>query len=175
MHLSLLLLLALAGPASAISWNAGDPLLQFRAVLAAADPADIPELPAAGPAAMPDETPVYCRPVVIAALTEAWSKVRRGRAEFEAVFRVDFADGEYTVTFGDMTYQTLKQSITIDRNRTVAVFHTHPDISVPEPADKDFNSPVPNFVLSRRGLMVTVIGTKNHRFVRRDWSRPCGP
>ena len=167
------LLLALAAPAAAISWNAGDPLLQFHAVQAAADPRDIPALPAAGPAAMPDETPVYCRPVVIDALNQAWSKVRRGRAEFEAVFRVDYAEGEFTVTFAEMTYQSLRQSIQIDRRRTVAIFHTHPDVSVPEPADKDFNSPVPNYVLSRRGLMVTVVGTKDYRFVRRDWSRPC--
>lgn len=165
------LLLALAVSAQAqVVWTGPDPLLQFKAAQAAADPAEVPEIPP-GVVVEPE---IYCRPEVIDAMKKAWSLVGRGREEYEAAFRIDrSAEGEYSVKFATMTFETLRLSLDIDRARTVAIVHTHPDVSVHHPADKDFAVPVPNYVVSGRGLTVTVPGTKRWKTVRRRWDRPC--
>lgn len=163
--------LALAVPAAAqVVWPGPDPLLQFRAAQAAADPAQVPPLPE-GVVVEPE---LHCRPEVRAAMEKAWALARFGRAEYEAAFRVDRAEsGVYSVTFATMTFESLRLSLDIDRVRTVAIVHTHPDVSVHHPADKDFASRVPNYVVSRRGLTVTVPGTKRWKTVRRRWDLPC--
>lgn len=119
--------------------------MSLSLLLALALSAAAQEVPPIGPAA---EVPLECRPDVQAAMSKAWDMVGRGRRDYEAAFR-------------------------IDRVRTAAIVHTHPDISVHHPADKDFDSRVPNYVISRKGLTVTIPGTKDWRFVRRRWDRPC--
>lgn len=165
------LLLALAVSAQAqVVWTGADPLLQFKAAQAAADPAQVPEIPP-GVVVEPELT---CRPEVIEAMQKAWDMVGRGREEYEAAFRIDRSEtGDYSVTFATMTFESLRLTLGIDRERTVAIVHTHPDISVHHPADKDFALRVPNYVISSRGLTVTVPGTKRWKTVRRRWNRPC--
>ncbi|TPW20382.1 MAG: hypothetical protein FD126_1738 [Elusimicrobia bacterium] len=120
------------------------------------------------------EPELHCRPEVIEAMKKAWDVVGRGREEYEAAFRIDRSEaGEYSVKFATMTFETLRLTLDIDRARTVAIVHTHPDISVHHPADKDFAVPVPNYVVSGRGLTVTVPGTKRWKTLRRRWDRPC--
>ena len=72
-----------------------------------------------------------------------------------------------------MTYKPLTLSIPFSPNRTVAVAHTHPNVSVARPVNADFNSPVPNYVISRKSLYVTIPGTKRSRLLRRNWREPC--
>lgn len=152
MTLSLLLSLALAASAQTV---------------APPGPSEVPDI---GPAA---EVPLHCRPEVIDAMKKAWDMVGRGREEYEAAFRIDRAPDGYSVTFATMTFETLRLTLDISPSLTVAIVHTHPDISVHHPADKDFNLRVPNYVVSSRGLTVTVPGTKHWKSVRRRWDRPC--
>lgn len=140
--------------------------LSFALALAAS----AQEVPPIGPAA---EVPLECRPEVQAAMRKAWDMVGRGRRDYEAAFRIDRSADGYSVTFATMTFETLRLTLDIDRARTAAIVHTHPDISVHHPADKDFNSRVPNYVISSKGLTVTIPGTQRWRFVRRRWNRPC--
>ncbi|MBI3564497.1 MAG: hypothetical protein HY079_04795 [Elusimicrobia bacterium] len=131
----LALLLLLSVPAVALDWDK-DPLTQVAESLPAAPPSPALE----------------CRPEVIAAFKQAWTMADRGRAEYEAAFRVDRED-----------------------DGRLAIAHTHPDDAEPTPGPKDHLSPVPNFVISRGELYVTVPGTRDYRRARWDWAAPCGP
>lgn len=131
---------------------------------------DASDVPPVGPGA---EIPLECRPEVIDAMKKAWDMVGRGRREYEAAFRIDREADGYSVTFATMTFETLRLSLDIDKAKTVAIVHTHPDISVHHPADKDFKSRVPNYVVSGKGLTVTIPGTGRWKPVRRRWDTPC--
>ena len=119
------------------------------------------------------EVPLECRPEIIAAFKEAWLRSGSGRRPYEAAFRVDPRADGLEIVWMDMTYQELKLPVTYLRGRTLAIAHTHPDISIPEPGPGDYAPAVPNFVVSRRALFVTVPGTRTHRLVRRNWREPC--
>ena len=156
----LALLLLLSVPAVALDWDK-DPLSQVAQSLP-----DAPPSPA-----------LECRPEVIAAFKTAWTMADKGRAEYEAAFRVDRRDdGGLDIVFAPLRKSLeLTTSIDIVRGRTVAIAHTHPDDAEPTPGPKDHLSPVPNFVISRSQLYVTVPGTREYRRARWDWSAPCGP
>ena len=164
----LLLCLALApAGAFALDWTR-DPLTQLRPLMEV--------LPAAAtPVAVPLEeiAPLECRPEIIAAFKAAWSKGGSGFADYEAAFRVDPGEGAYMIEYMPMTYEPLKLPVRYDPGKTVAIVHTHPDSAEPTPGPGDYASKVPNYVVSRLALYVTIPGTKRHRFVRRDWRKPC--
>jgi hypothetical protein len=154
--LALVLLLAAPAVAAPVDWNA-DPVAQT----------------AIAPPARPER--LECRPEVIAAFKEAWRLARSGSAEYEAVFRVDREDdGSLDIVFAPLNKdKELTATIDISRTRTVAIAHTHPDDAEPTPGPKDHLSPVPNFVISRRDLYVTVPGSRAYRRARGNWSAPC--
>lgn len=158
--LLLLSVLAVARARAADPDWAGDPVDQVRASLPPS----------------PTER-LYCRPEMIAAFDKAWSLVRGGSAEYEAGFRVDKRDdgSGYDIVFAPMRKDLeLKLPIPISATRTIAIAHTHPDDAEPTPGPGDYASPVPNFVISRDALFVTVPGTRRYEWVRTTWSAPCG-
>ncbi len=188
--LSLVVFLA-ALPASAqLDWNR-DPVPQLRGLLR--DAAPVPAAPASTPSeevrfvhdgdalsvetapgpVAPVDPALHCRPEVIAAFHEIWRRVHRGRVDYEAAFRVDREGEGRAIVYAPLTYEPFKLPVQIDRVRTIAIAHTHPDASDDEPGPGDYASPVPNYVVSRRALYVTVPGTRGHRLVRRDWGEPC--
>jgi hypothetical protein len=120
-----------------------------------------------------DDQPLECRPEVIAAFKEAWSKAGSGREEYESAFRVDPTEDGYEIEFMPMTHEPYQLPVKYYPTKTAAIAHTHPDTAKPTPGPGDYASKVPNFIVSRRALYVTVPGTKRHRFVRRDWAKPC--
>lgn len=144
--------------------------------LAAAPPGPL-ATPASAPVASlepaPAPVPLECRPEVIAAFKEAWRRSGYGRRDYEAAFRIDPAQDGLDIVWMDMTYEPLKLPVTYLRGKTLAIAHTHPDISIPEPGPGDYAPAVPNFVISRRALFVTEPGTRKHRLIRRDWDEPC--
>jgi hypothetical protein len=164
---TLLLCLAFAPSVSAQDWNPATDGLSDGAV----------PLPAGVPAGglWTDESPFECRPAVIAAFKEAWAMSGRGREEYEAAFRVDRTEDGYAIEFMPMTREPYQLPVQYYPKRTIAIVHTHPDTAHPTPGPGDYAAKVPNFVLSRRALYVTVPGTRKHRFVRRDWDEPCLP
>lgn len=170
---SLLLGLALAPAAAALDWT-HDPVAQLRLQMANLPPVAAPSaIPTAqSPAA---EEPFECRPLIIAAFREAWSRAGSGWKDYEAAFRVDRTDSGYEIEFMPMTHEPLQLPVKYYPTKTVAIVHTHPDTAEPTPGPGDYAAKVPNYVLSRRALHVTIPGTKRHRFVRRDWDKPCTP
>ncbi|MDX6770425.1 MAG: hypothetical protein SF051_12895 [Elusimicrobiota bacterium] len=195
----LALLAAAALPAAAqLDWSR-DPLPQARALLAAtpapSTPAAAPVSPASAPAPREPDCPrvreraggltlsqpaypaadplLHCRPEVIAAFKEIWRQARHGRVDYEAAFRVDLEGAGVSIVYADLTREPLRQTVTVARGRTMAIAHTHPDSAEPTPGPRDHESPVPNYIVSRRALFVTVPGTREHRLVRRDWDEPC--
>lgn len=164
-----LLLLALAF-SPAVSANDWDPMTDGLPPVAVPVPAGVPMEDA-----LPAEAPFECRPEVIAAFKRAWALGGSGREEYEAAFRVDRTPGGDTIEFMPMTREPYQLPVQYYPRKTVAIVHTHPDTAHPTPGPGDYAAKVPNFVLSRRALYVTIPGTKKHRFVRRDWDEPCLP
>lgn len=164
-----MLLLALAA-APAVSANDWDPMPDGLPVVAVPVPAGVP---IDGP--VPEEAPFECRPAVIDAFKRAWALGGSGREEYEAAFRVDRTPAGDTIEFMPMTREAYQLPVRYYPTKTVAIVHTHPDTAHPTPGPGDYAAKVPNFVLSRRALYVTIPGTKRHRFVRRDWDEPCLP
>lgn len=132
-------------------------------------------LPSGVPAGEPftDEDPLECRPEIIAAFKEAWAMAGSGREEYEAAFRVDRTEDGYAIEFMPMTHEPYQLPVKYYPKRTAAIVHTHPDTAKRTPGPGDYAAKVPNFILSRAALYVTIPGTKKHRFVRRDWGEPC--
>lgn len=151
----LLALALLPAPVLAFDW-AADPVAQSA-----------PALPDLRPAAAEK---LECRPEVIEAFHEAWLRSDSGRKEYEAAFRVDPG---YAITFVPMTHEAYKLPVEYFPATTLAIAHTHPDTAEPTPGPGDFKSKVPNYVISRDALYVTVPGTRQYRYVRRDWAKPC--
>lgn len=194
---TLLITLALSAPASAqLDWSR-DTIPQLRRLL---KEAPTPPTPPAAPVApavaqtrevrfvhdgdaftiqsapgpvVPVDPALHCRPEVIAAFNEIWARVRHGRVDYEAAFRVDRAGEGHTIVYAPLTHEPFRLPVQIDRARTIAIAHTHPDTADDAPSPGDHASPVPNYVLSRRALYVTVPGTRAHRLLRRDWGSPC--
>jgi hypothetical protein len=171
---TLLLAIALSAPAAAqVSWL-GDPLAEIRVIIREPIPGmripraralDVPRPPAA---------PLHCRPEVIAGFSEIWKRAGYGRQDYEAAFRMDPAPGgAVALTYAPMTREPLRQTVTVIRGVTLAIANTHPDTAYPTPGPKDNDSPVPNYIVSRDALYVTVPGTRRYELVRRDWGRPC--
>ena len=132
-------------------------------------------VPAGVPAGEPfvDEAPFECRPDVIEAFKRAWEMGGSGRKDYEAAFRVDRTEQGDVFVFMPMTGEPLQLPVQYYPKKTIAIVHTHPDAAYPTPGPGDYSAKVPNFVLSRRALYVTVPGTMKHRLVRRDWDEPC--
>lgn len=139
----------------------------------------LPEIETASPAGVPvgepftDEAPLECRPEVIDAFKQAWAMAGSGREEYEAAFRIDRAEDGYVIEFMPMTYEPYQLPVRYYPNKTAAIVHTHPDTALRTPGPGDYAAKVPNYILSRAALYVTIPGTKKHRFVRRDWDEPC--
>jgi len=123
--------------------------------------------------ALPAEEPFECRPEIIAAFKDAWTRSGSGKEEYEAAFRVDHGEDGYKIEFMAMTYEPYQLPVQYYPRKTAAIVHTHPDTAERTPGPGDYASKVPNFILSRSALYVTIPGTKRHRFVRRDWREPC--
>lgn len=142
--------------------------------MSSADPVAVP-VPAGVPAGKPfaDANPFECRPEIIAAFQKAWAMGGSGREEYEAAFRVDRTPGGDAIEFMPMTREAYQLPVQYYPKKTIAIVHTHPDAVKPTPGPGDYAAKVPNYVISRRALYVTVPGTRKHRFVRRDWAKPC--
>lgn len=123
--------------------------------------------------ALPAEAPLECRPEIIEAFKDAWKRSGSGKEEYEAAFRVDHAEGGYRIEFMPMTYEPFQLPVQYYPKKTAAIVHTHPDTAERTPGPGDYAAKVPNFILSRSALYVTIPGTRRHRFVRRDWREPC--
>lgn len=167
--------LAVAAPsASALDW-ANDPVVELRDSLAAAPPvAAPPGVPVPSPEPYRLEQALECRPEIIDAFKHAWSLAGSGRKDYEAAFVVYRTEAGYDVEFMPMTFEPFKLPVRYSPSSAVAIAHTHPDEALKTPGPGDYDAKVPNYVLSRSALYVTVPGTKRHRFVRRDWDEPCG-
>jgi hypothetical protein len=170
----LLCLSLLPAPASAVDWT-GDPAADLKSELAStpapAEPASAPA--SVEPAWLAVDERLDCRPEVIAAFKEAWSKSGSGREEYEAAFRIDAAGEGYAIEFMPMTHEEYQLPVRYYPSSTVAIVHTHPNTALRTPGPGDYDSKVPNFILSRTALYVTVPGTTRHRFVRGNWRLPC--
>lgn len=129
--------------------------------------------PVAMPLGEPVDLPLECQPQVIAAFKEAWDMAGRGRRDYEAAFRVDPGEDGYDIEFMPMTREPYQLPVQYFPKRTLLIAHTHPDTAEPTPGPGDYASKVPNFVVSRSALYVTIPGTKTYRLARRDWRRPC--
>jgi hypothetical protein len=121
----------------------------------------------------PAEAPLECRPEIIAAFKEAWAMAGSGREEYEAAFRVDRTENGYAIEFMPMTHEPYQLPVKYYPTKTAAIVHTHPNTAKRTPGPGDYAAKVPNFILSRAALYVTIPGTRKHRFVRRDWAEPC--
>lgn len=153
----LLALLLVAAPTYALDWSL-DPVAQVRSQL------DTPP---------PAAERLECRPEVIAAFQEAWRLGGSGREKYEAAFRIDRVEGGYEIVYMPMTLEAYQLPVQYYPGRTAAIVHTHPNAVYPTPGPGDYAPKVPNFVLSRRALYVTIPGTKKHHFVRSRWMEPC--
>lgn len=160
-----LLALLLPALASAQDWN---PLAGGLPDVEVSSPAGVP---AGEP--FPAEAPLECRPEIIAAFKEAWAMAGSGREEYEAAFRVDRTEEGYAIEFMPMTHEPYQLPVKYYPKKTAAIVHTHPNTAKRTPGPGDYAAKVPNFILSRSALYVTIPGTKKHRFVRRDWAKPC--
>jgi len=168
---NLLFCLALTPTAAAMDWGR-DPVSQLRLQMAGLPPIT-PPVPVSIAEPPSEEAAFECRPSIIAAFNEAWSKGGSGWKDYEAAFRVDRTEDGYEIEFMPMTYESLQLPVKYYPKKTVAIVHTHPDTALPTPGPGDYSAKVPNYVLSRRALYVTVPGTKRHRLVRRNWDKPC--
>lgn len=176
MRLPLVLLAATSVNAAALDWTR-DPLPQMQALLAAPG-LEAPAVPAAVPVAPPSAAPVaqvplHCRPEVIAAFQEIWRMSGSGRQDYEGAVAIDGPADALTFRYAPITREPLLQHVSVTRGVTLAIAHTHPDIADPRAGPKDNDSPVPNYIISRRALYVTTPGRTRESFVRSDWDKPC--
>jgi hypothetical protein len=166
MLLALFVLMATSSSPQDLDWSR-DPLAQLQATSAGAGSTVI-----ATPSAAP-VPPFECRPEVIAAFREIWKRAGHGAQEYEAAFRADRAGDVHDIVYMEMTREPYRLPVLYDRRLSVAIAHTHPDSAAPTPGPGDYAAAVPNYVVSRRALYVTIPGTRTHRLVRREWDAPC--
>jgi hypothetical protein len=116
--------------------------------------------------------PLFCNKDVQKQFREAFMKTRNGEERMglaEAGRSVDFKDG--TISFGSWATSAINDGETDERaNRmnllrddsSIAVFHTHGNNARAVPSAADLKADVPNFVISRFALYVTIPGTSSY-------------
>lgn len=113
------------------------------------------------------------------ALKMIWGMAGNGTRLYEAGFALDRTAAGYIIVVAPMTYDA-NMELAIPFNavgKTVLIAHTHPDEGTDRPTRGDAKSrrgdvysPVPNYVISRSGLWVTVPRTAGYTLVaRRNW------
>ncbi len=171
LSIAVLCLALLPAGASALDW-ARDPVAQMRFQLAQLPPVSVPPASAVeAPATAPER--LECRPEMIAAFKTIWRMAGSGREDYEAAFRADPAEDKFAIEYMPMTRTPYQLPVHYSLATTAAIAHTHPDTAEATPGPGDYASKVPNFVISRDALYVTIPGTKRHRFVRRNWAEAC--
>lgn len=111
----------------------------------------------------PTAETLACTSEFVHHVDKAWMKAFNGEVTQEVGFRVRFIDGAVIysdATRGDNGWRSITTAVT---NDTIAIFHTHPNKAGPFPSPEDMESPVPNFVFSKKGLFVTIPGTKTFK------------
>jgi len=121
-----------------------------------------------------------CEPVVIRGFIQAWKATldgTRNQGLAEAGFAIDTYKSSISIQgWSEAGLNDLTIPTDLD---TVAIAHVHGRAADERPASVDMRSRVPNFVVSKRALYVTVPGAK--RFVRirggvneiDAWNTPC--
>src|SRR4051812_27110044 len=82
-----------------------------------------------------------CDSRVVNAATDAWRDAKFGFSELEAGFCVlhtEKADGSCDIEIERLPYTGENRKITFQLNpRCIAIFHTHPNTSIPNPSEGD--------------------------------------
>jgi len=167
---------AIATPPKKLHYD--EPSLEPEAVLDAGDsPRPQPDA-AADPLAAARE--LACEPVVIRGFVQAWKATldgTRNQGLAEAGFAIDTYKSSISIQgWSQAGLNDLMVPTDLD---TVAIAHVHGRAADERPASVDMRSRVPNFVVSKSALYVTVPGAR--RFVRirggvneiDAWNTPC--
>ena len=126
-----------------------------------------------GPADPTDPSrPLFCNKSVQREFAEAFMKTRNGEERMglaEAGRSIDF-DGD-ALSFGSWATTDIDDGETGERankmhfwkdDHSIAVFHTHGNQARPVPSARDLQGDVPDFVVSRFAVYVTVPGTQSY-------------
>jgi hypothetical protein len=156
-----------------------EPSVDSEAFYDASDsPRPQPEAAAADPLVAARE--LACQPVVIRGFVQAWKATLNGSRNqglAEAGFAIDTYKSSISIQgWSQAGLNDLMIPTDLD---TVAIAHVHGRAADEHPASVDMRSRVPNFVVSRTALYVTVPGAR--RFVRirggingaDAWNTPC--
>jgi RHS repeat-associated protein len=133
-------------------------------------------------------TPLHCQPDIIEAMKRAWAQSSNGTSGVEAGFRLDGAPNNYSIVENKFTNQQKRQTMTISRGVTFAIFHVHPNSGTSDPSTpKNKYSDGPSdteiadsykldiYVMHRDGL--TKYDHKTKQFIplrdNLNWAKPC--
>lgn len=146
------------------------------------------------------QRPIWCDPDVIKGMTETWNTVAvaQGAAPTEVGFTVEGTRLNFSVNRASFTNQFKKLSISIS-DRTMALFHSHPNSggAYPSPGDRDvadansslrkrireekpqIDQSFPIFTFTSRGLFVYNPLEADKKLREQnlrdglDWQKPC--
>ena len=137
-----------------------------------------------------NETPVYCQTDILKAMKKAWSQSANGTSGVEAGFRLDGTPRNYKVVPNSFTNQQKKQTLTIIRGLTFAIFHVHPNSSSRFPSTPENNADnnkkgdtglaaefkLQIYVMHKDGMTMYDWQTKKVTELRENmkWLKPCG-
>jgi hypothetical protein len=137
-----------------------------------------PEAVLANPLALARE--LACEPLVIRGFVQAWKATLNGTRN-QGLAETGFAIETYksTISIQGWTQAMINDLLIPTDNHTVAVAHVHGRAADERPAAVDLRSPVPNFVISKNALYVTLPGSTRVVRIRGGvsdsdgWDRPC--
>jgi hypothetical protein len=139
-----------------------------------------PQPPAVEAQPMMTARELACEPVVIRAFVMAWKSTLNGTRN-HGLGESGFAIESYMSTLSVQGWQeaVMNELFIPADHETIAVAHVHGRGADEHPAKMDIQSRVPNFVISRYSLYVTVPGSSGFIRLRggvtdRDgWNKPC--